>query len=122
MRQGNHGKHLMNKTFVYVLVAIFMGLALFGTISPAVAQNGQGKALYEEKCASCHGTNGDGQGPLASIFNPAPVDFRNPNFWQGNANQKITNTVEQGHGPMPAIDLSPSQIKAVSDYMSHTFK
>jgi len=112
----------MSKVRVYVVVGIFLGLALLGTISPAVAAYGSGKALYEEKCASCHGTDGDGQGPLASVFDPAPVDFRNPGFWQGNANQKITNTVEKGHGPMPAIDLSPSQIKAIIDYMSHTFK
>ena len=112
----------MNKALVYVIVGVFMGLALFGTMNPAVAEYGQGKGLYEEKCASCHGTNGDGKGPVASIFSPGPSDFRTPGFWQGNVNQKITNTVENGHGPMPAIDLSPSQIKAIIDYMSHTFK
>lgn len=112
----------MSKVCVYVVVGIILGLSLFGTISPAVAEAGQGKALYEDKCASCHGTNGDGQGPLASVFTPVPADFRNPGFWQGNVNQKITNTVKNGHGPMPSIDLSPSQIKAIIDYMSHTFK
>ncbi len=110
----------MSKVSVYVVVGIFLGLALFGTISPAVAENGQ--ALYEEKCASCHGTNGDGKGPVASIFTPGPSDFRAPGFWQGDVNQKITNTVENGHGPMSPVNLSPSQIKAVIDYMSHTFK
>ncbi len=114
--------NLMYKVGVCTAVSLFLGLALFGTKSPAVAEDGQGKALYEEKCASCHGTNGDGQGPVASIFNPAPADFRSPDFWQGNVRQKITNTVEQGHGPMPAIDLSPTQTKAVIDYMSQTFK
>lgn len=112
----------MGKVYVFVVVGIFLGLALFGTISPAVAGDEQGKALYAEKCASCHGTKGDGQGSLASMFDPAPVDFRNPGFWQGKVNQKITNTVENGHGPMPALSLSPSQIKAIIDYMSHTFK
>lgn len=112
----------MNKVRVYIVVGIFLGLALFVTVSPAVAEDGQGKALYEEKCASCHGTDGDGQGPLASVFNPVPADFRKPGFWQGNVNQKITKTVENGHGPMPAIDLSPSQIQAIIDYMSHNFK
>jgi mono/diheme cytochrome c family protein len=110
----------MSKVSDYLVVGIFLGLALFGTMSPAVAQNGQ--ALYEEKCASCHGSNGDGQGPTASLFNPAPADFRNPSFWQGNVNQKITNTIENGHGPMPAINLSTSEIKAVINYMSRTFK
>jgi mono/diheme cytochrome c family protein len=112
----------MSKVHVYLMASIFLALFLCQTMSPAVAEDGPGKALYEEKCASCHGTNGDGQGPLASMFNPAPVDFSNPGFWQGNFNQKIADTVNNGHGPMPAINLSPSQIKAVIDYMSHTFK
>lgn len=112
----------MWKLRIYTVVSIFMGLALFATISSAVAESGPGKALYEEKCASCHGANGDGKGSVASLFNPAPADFRNPDFWQGNVNQKIINTVEHGHGPMAPIDLSPSQIKVIIDYMSHTFK
>ena len=116
------GGNPMRKVWVYTIISILLGLALLGTISPVAAESGPGKALYEEKCASCHGTNGDGQGPLASVFDPAPADFRRPEFWQGNVNQKITNTVEQGHGPMPAIDLSPNQIKAIIDYMSHSFK
>ena len=122
MRQGHNGGHLRNKALVYVIGGVFMGLVLFAAITPAVAESGQGKALYEEKCASCHGTNGDGKGPVASLFNPAPADFRNPGFWQGDVNQKIINTVEHGHGPMAPIDLSPSQIKIIIDYVSHTFK
>jgi mono/diheme cytochrome c family protein len=119
---GNAGKKVMNRVCVYVVVGILLGVALIVPLSSSVAENGQGKALYEDKCASCHGTNGDGQGPLASVFNPSPADFRNHAFWQGNVDQKIANTVENGHGPMPAIDLNSIQIQTIIDYMSHTFK
>ncbi len=112
----------MRKIEVYAVVGICLGLGLCGSLSAALAADGSGQALYEARCASCHGSKGDGQGPLASVFNPRPVDFKNPGFWQGNVNQKITQTVENGHGPMPALNLSSSQIKAVTDYMSHTFK
>lgn len=31
--------------------------------------------LYESQCASCHGSDGRGNGPLAKGLDPAPVDF-----------------------------------------------
>lgn len=39
-----------------------------------------GKALYNDSaepvaCAQCHGKRGDGNGPMASMFNPAPRNF-----------------------------------------------
>jgi mono/diheme cytochrome c family protein len=111
-------RNFMRNAYFYVVV----GLALFGLISPAVAENGQGKALYNDKCAACHGTNGNGQGSLASVLHPNPTDFTNPSFWQGNVNRKITNSVVNGHSPMPAFALRPSQIQAIIDYMSQTFK
>ena len=35
----------------------------------------QGKAIYEKKCALCHGEKGDGNGPEASLLDPKPRDF-----------------------------------------------
>lgn len=32
-------------------------------------------SLYESQCASCHGSDGRGNGPLAKGLDPAPVDF-----------------------------------------------
>lgn len=35
----------------------------------------QATTLYESQCASCHGSDGRGNGPLAKGLDPAPVDF-----------------------------------------------
>lgn len=35
----------------------------------------QGAKLYSENCASCHGANGNGQGPLARGMEPPPIAF-----------------------------------------------
>lgn len=45
--------------------------------SCVIAQNGihEGKSLYTSACSSCHGKNGDGQGPIASSLEPKPRDF-----------------------------------------------
>lgn len=35
----------------------------------------KGQALYQAQCASCHGAQGKGDGPLAAQLNPPPVAF-----------------------------------------------
>jgi mono/diheme cytochrome c family protein len=37
---------------------------------------GDGKALYMQYCASCHGSQGDGKGPLASTLTTPPANLR----------------------------------------------
>jgi len=39
------------------------------------ADPGAGKALYEQKCALCHGASGKGDGPAAELLLPRPRDF-----------------------------------------------
>jgi mono/diheme cytochrome c family protein len=36
----------------------------------------RGAAIYSERCAACHGTTGDGNGPAAEFLNPRPRDYR----------------------------------------------
>jgi DMSO reductase family type II enzyme heme b subunit len=36
----------------------------------------EGKALYAQKCLSCHGGRLDGQGPFAKAFYPRPASFK----------------------------------------------
>jgi mono/diheme cytochrome c family protein len=109
----------MPKWINWFIITIFLGYAL--AVSP-VAAFAQGQQIFNDRCAMCHGQDGKGNGPAAASFSPAPADFTSPGFWQGNVGQKITNTIENGHGPMPAISLSSNQIKAVIAYITKSFK
>lgn len=42
-----------------------------GTATPLQA----GKAVYEQRCAYCHGASGRGDGPVAANLYPRPLDF-----------------------------------------------
>lgn len=39
------------------------------------ADPARGKVLFDEKCASCHGAGGRGDGAAAAGLNPPPADF-----------------------------------------------
>jgi mono/diheme cytochrome c family protein len=99
----------------------FAGVILLG-IRVEGDEYDQGKDLYSSKCQICHGVDGKGDGPAAASVTPQPADFTNPNFWQKNDNDKISNIIKHGHAMMPAFDLPPEQIKAIIDYLSHAFK
>jgi cytochrome c oxidase cbb3-type subunit 2 len=40
----------------------------------------QGRAVYTRRCAGCHGTRGDGNGPAATFLDPRPRDFTEAAF------------------------------------------
>ena len=42
---------------------------------PAPQQADVGKAEYENSCASCHGADGKGGGPVAAALKPRPADL-----------------------------------------------
>ncbi|MGE3268514.1 MAG: copper resistance protein CopC [Chloroflexota bacterium] len=50
--------------------------ALRNPFPPDTASIARGRELYEQQCASCHGANGRGDGPLAASLRPRPADFR----------------------------------------------
>jgi len=112
----------MRKSLVWVAVGLLLGVALLGTPSVSQAQSDQGKKIFTDKCAPCHGEKGDAKGPMSSIFDPKPGNFNDPKFWQGDVNKKITDSITKGKNQMVPVDLKADEIKAVIDYITHTFK
>lgn len=54
------------------------------------AQTEPGLPLYQKLCASCHGSRGFGDGPLASILPEKPRDLTRPNAWLCRSNQSAS--------------------------------
>ncbi len=112
----------MKKFFAWIAAGLMLGLVLFSAQSALTAEFDQGKQLFNDKCAPCHGQDGEGNGPMAMMYNPKPASFHDPQFWQGDVHKKITDTVNNGKGAMIPVSLSVAEINAIIDYMSHTFK
>ncbi len=112
----------MKRILICVLAVMSLGMGLSFGENAGKTEYNQGKKLYSKNCEICHGMKGDGNGPASASFSPRPADFTSPKFWQNNVDQKITDAIENGKGVMPSFDLKSDQIKAIIDYMSHSFK
>ncbi len=57
----------------------------------------KGKELYRTICASCHGDNGEGDGPTAVTLNPKPRNFHQLTGWKnGSKISQIYKTLQEG--------------------------
>jgi hypothetical protein len=74
---------------------------------PTISANARAEAevMFGERCATCHGQNGDGKGPAALNLNPKPADFRDPNWQHSVTDEKITKAIVYGG---TAVGLSAS--------------
>ncbi|WP_323167947.1 c-type cytochrome [Pseudomonas atacamensis] len=61
-------------------ITVLLSLVLAAQTSVSVADNANGKKLYLERCAVCHGADIRGTGPLANKSNPATPDLTLPGF------------------------------------------
>jgi len=112
----------MNKALACIMVGICLGVAFLWSGSAPAAADDLGKNVFMSKCALCHGPKVDGKGPAAATLTTPPGDFTSPKFWEGNVEKKISDSVVSGKGVMPAQNLKPEEIKAVTDYITKTFK
>ncbi len=82
-----------------------------------------GAALYEARCAACHGILGDGDGPAAAALPQRPADFTDLSRWTAtNHGQKIW-LLEKGIAGTPHAPskLSHEELTDVLAYVESTF-
>jgi mono/diheme cytochrome c family protein len=62
------------------------------------------KPIYNSKCASCHGSNGDGKGDKAQNLWKSPTDFRNAARMNRRSDGDLYWITTKGSWPMPAFE------------------
>jgi cbb3-type cytochrome c oxidase subunit III len=74
----------------------------------------EGKALYETKCAQCHGKDGIAKPPGKGSRN-----FNDPAYQSSASEASIVTITAEGRGKMPAYraKLSDEQIQAVAAHV-----
>ena len=80
-----------------------------------------GKEIFTNNCVSCHGENGEGNGPAAAALNPKPRNFKAPTGeWKnGKDVAGITKTLKEGIAPGMASYsyLKEEEIAALANYI-----
>jgi mono/diheme cytochrome c family protein len=100
---------------------------LLGGQASQAEQWRRGSAVYARRCASCHGTSGDGAGPAALYLVPRPRDYRrgifkftSTSYGRKPLREDLVRVVRQGAPgtAMPSFALlSEEEAQAVVDYV-----
>ncbi|MDQ3366295.1 MAG: cytochrome c, partial [Myxococcota bacterium] len=76
----------------------------------AAADASGAQRMFMTVCATCHGTDGTGNGPAAESLNPKPRNYRDP-AWQASVTdaeiKKIIVEGGQANGKSPMMPANP---------------
>jgi mono/diheme cytochrome c family protein len=85
-------------------VALIAATTPISSVAAAGADD-QAKALLSDRCAICHGVNGDGHGVASASLVPPPKDFHNREWQKSVTDKTLATAIVQGG---PAVGLSPA--------------
>jgi mono/diheme cytochrome c family protein len=71
------------------------------------------RAVFVAQCASCHGSAGRGDGPMAAMFRPA--DLSSGELQSARSDAELAAAITSGRGRMPAFgqNLRPEAVGAL---------
>jgi mono/diheme cytochrome c family protein len=122
----NPQKFLAPVLVTFLIVAIAGGIVLysftgFGTRArakklqnpfPATPEAiAAARLIYENRCANCHGIDGDGKGPKAEELSVAPADFRNARAMAAITDGELYWQITKGARPMPSFESLPEEAR-----------
>jgi mono/diheme cytochrome c family protein len=61
------------------------------------------RPIYRDKCSSCHGLNGRGDGHDASLYDPKPTDFTDEKHMSAVTDGELFYKLTEGRKPMPSF-------------------
>jgi mono/diheme cytochrome c family protein len=72
-------------------------------IAPNADNLASARGIYMDKCASCHGDKGTGDGPEADMYTPAPPAFNDAHMMSEMTDGEIFWKMTEGRKPMPSF-------------------
>ncbi len=80
----------------------------------------KGRKLFQANCQTCHGKNGEGDGPLSASFTPRPANLQDDSLMQRISPLQIFNTARlgvQGTGMRAFDELPDKQLWQIAFYV-----
>jgi mono/diheme cytochrome c family protein len=69
------------------------------------------RPLYRDKCASCHGNAGKGDGHDASLYDPAPTNFTDAKRLSAVTDGELFYKLSEGRKPMPSFKKRLTEVQ-----------
>lgn len=86
----------------------------------AIAQDEAAK-IFKEKCSTCHGPEGRGDGPLSASLTPKPRNYHDAAYMNSVTDEQLYNSIFNGKSAMPAWGktkvLTEPQIRGLITYV-----
>jgi mono/diheme cytochrome c family protein len=89
----------MTRALVLALLGLHgVGCYHFAQLAHAVKSRRDSAApsVYAERCSSCHGDEGRGDGLAGRSLDPAPRDFTDPVWQAGASDERIRSVIRRG--------------------------
>jgi cytochrome c553 len=106
--------------FIVALWVVMLSTALVAYAADAE----QGKKLYGQFCASCHGQSGKGDGPAAAALNPKPRDHTDREYMSKLSDDEMLKVIKNGGASVGKSPLMPPwgaslKDEQIQDIMAH---
>jgi cytochrome c oxidase cbb3-type subunit 3 len=89
--------------FIAALCAVVLSTSLIAQAADAE----QGKKLYGQFCASCHGQSGKGDGAAAAALNPKPRDHTDKDYMSKMSDADMLSVIKNGGASIGKSPLMP---------------
>jgi mono/diheme cytochrome c family protein len=89
--------------FIVALWAVMLSTAIVAYAADAE----EGKKLYGQFCASCHGQSGKGDGPAAAALNPKPRNHTDKEYMSQMSDDEMLKVIKNGGASVGKSPLMP---------------
>ena len=108
---------MLNKYGVAVLATA--AVVLSGMASPAESVDVEaGKALYEQRCAPCHGPDGKANTPTAQALQPPPRDHTDGAYMNALTDSHLFRVIKEGGPAVGKSPIMPPQLDLKDDQLN----
>jgi mono/diheme cytochrome c family protein len=81
--------------------------------APGDAARAEAEQIFATRCATCHGPDGAGNGPVAAALDPKPRDFRDASWQDSVSDAHVEKIIQHGGaavGRSPAMPPNPDLV------------
>lgn len=109
---------------------VLVALLSLPPFAAAASGDQNGKDLFLQHCAACHGEDGDGNGPAGATLSPPPANLAHALQTDLVSDEYLMWTIREGgrnvHTGMPSFEstgqINEAEAKAIVRYLWQTFK